>query len=143
VLRLDGERALKKVMHWQAVAASACEQSGRTHVPVIYPVQAFKPWLDALEATPGQNGVLSFAPKLSIKLWLAQRLAGQDGGVSPAPIFFLSGPEGGLSPEEEALARGAGWSAIGLGPRVLRADTAPLMALSTVAALWEGTASGG
>lgn len=136
VLRLDGERALKKVAHWQSVAAAACEQSGRTLVPVIHPVMAFKPWLEQMNTTPANKGVLSFAPTLPLYKWVTQGLE-----VTPKDMCFLSGPEGGLSPEEEELARKAGWSALGLGPRVLRADTAPLMALSIVAACYEGRAS--
>ena len=54
VLRLAGERALKKVAHWQAIALAACEQSGRTRVPVIEPVRALPQWLR--ELPEGQIG---------------------------------------------------------------------------------------
>jgi 16S rRNA (uracil1498-N3)-methyltransferase len=60
----------------------------------------------------------------------ARRLAEQPGD---GPVLLLSGPEGGLSPAEEALARGAGFSPVTLGPRTLRADTAPLAALGWIA----------
>lgn len=135
VLRLDGERAAKKVAHWQSVAVAACEQSGRTRVPVIHPVRSLQQWLPGWQASPTmRGGVLSFAHTHTVHGWVSD-------GLGHAPdtgdLLFLNGPEGGLSPEEEALAIQHGMTPIGLGPRVLRADTAPLMALSVVAAWCE------
>ena len=127
VLRLDGERAAKKVAHWQSVAVAASEQSGRTRVPVIHPVATLKAWLPTLDGTQAR-GVLSFEPQAQVAQWLPRLPAA-------SPLVFLSGPEGGLSPEELQQALQAGWTPVGLGPRVLRADTAPLMALSLVAGL--------
>lgn len=121
VLRLDGERATKKQAHWQAVAVAACEQSGRARVPVIEPVRTLAQWLGALPAA-GQRLLLSPHPGA---LPLARVAAG--------PLCALSGPEGGLAPAEEAAALAAGFVAIGLGPRVLRADTAPLALLAWAA----------
>jgi 16S rRNA (uracil1498-N3)-methyltransferase len=137
VLRLDGDRAAKKVAHWRAVAVAAGEQSGRTRIPAIHPVMGVKAWLEGMQGHSGARAVLSFEPEQAMLPWLGdaeslnQRAATQG-------LYFLSGPEGGLSPEEEALARQTGWTAVGLGPRVLRADTAPLMALSLVAGLLQG-----
>ncbi|HIV69798.1 MAG TPA: 16S rRNA (uracil(1498)-N(3))-methyltransferase [Candidatus Aquabacterium excrementipullorum] len=131
VLRLDGERAAKKVAHWQSVAEAACEQSGRTRVPMVHAVQPLKHWLEAADA--GQHrALLSFNPQLSGLQWLQQadRLRPQ---ASHPGLCFLSGPEGGLTEAEEARARELGWTPAGLGARVLRADTAPLMMLSLVA----------
>lgn len=133
VLRLDGERAAKKVAHWQSVAVAASEQSGRTRVPVIHPVTTLKAWLPSGGSSgggdaPPSRGVLSFEPQAQVAQWLPQLPAA-------SPLVFLSGPEGGLSPEELQQALQAGWTPVGLGPRVLRADTAPLMALSLVAGL--------
>jgi 16S rRNA (uracil1498-N3)-methyltransferase len=131
VLRLDGERAAKKVAHWQSVAEAAAEQSGRTRVPTIHPVSTLKAWLPSVDAS-WQRGVLSFEPTVQAAAWVQQRAAS---GQGSAPLVFLSGPEGGLAPEETSQCTQLGWTAVGLGPRVLRADTAPLMALSLVAAL--------
>ncbi len=127
VLRLDGERAAKKVAHWQSVAEAASEQSGRTRVPLIHPVMTLKAWLPTADAT-WRRGMLDFAPQLQVGEWLSNP-------ASPAPLLFLSGPEGGLNPEEVQQCVQAGWTPVGLGPRILRADTAPLMALSLVAGL--------
>lgn len=123
VLRLSAERAQKKVEHWQAVALAACEQCGRTRVPQVAPVRGLGEWLRGLAAGDAARWMLSFAD--------AQPLA-----ALPRPatgVISLSGPEGGLAPDEEALARAAGFVAVSLGARVLRADTAPLALLAALA----------
>jgi len=120
VLRLSGERAQKRHAHWQAVALAASEQSGRTRVLQVAPVRSLGDWLRELGADDRARWVLSFdeaAPLAS--------LAPPRGGV-----LTLSGPEGGLSPLEEASARAAGFAPVSLGARVLRADTAPLALLA-------------
>ena len=133
VLRLDGERALKKVAHWQGVAVAAAEQSGRTCVPVIHEVRTLAQWLKQEQPAEVQRGVLSLRQAKGIRAW-AEALSA-DG--SQGPVYFLSGPEGGLAPQEQEAVSQAGWQAVSLGARVLRADTAPLMALGVMAALWE------
>jgi 16S rRNA (uracil1498-N3)-methyltransferase len=124
VLRLAGERAERKREHWQAVAVAASEQSGRTRVPRIGPVLALEAWLQDLDAVA------------ACRLLLSPR----DGAVPlrELPAFAgdwlgLSGPEGGLTADEEAAALRRGFKAVGLGPRVLRADTAPLALLAWLA----------
>jgi 16S rRNA (uracil1498-N3)-methyltransferase len=117
VLRLAGERAQKKQAHWQAVAVAACEQCGRNRVPTVHPVQALPAWL-AAQAQPGL--VLSLRSG-------SQPLAAARG---PSEVTLLSGPEGGLAPAEEDAALARGWQPVHLGPRVLRAETAPLAALA-------------
>jgi 16S rRNA (uracil1498-N3)-methyltransferase len=119
VLRLTGERAQKKQAHWQGVAIAACEQCGRNRVPVVHPVQPLASWL-AGQAQPGL--VLSLRPG-------TQPLAALAHG---AAVTLLSGPEGGLSPTEENEALLRGWTPVQLGPRVLRAETAPLAALAVL-----------
>jgi 16S rRNA (uracil1498-N3)-methyltransferase len=122
VLRPSGERAQKKVAHWQAVAVAACEQSGRTRVPHIAPVLAFDDWLARLGPADGTRRVLlSFA---GAPLGVDETQAG---------VLCLSGPEGGLTGAEEAAARTEGFVPCSLGPRVLRADTAPLALLAHLA----------
>ncbi len=138
VLRLDGERAERKREHWQAVAQAACEQCGRARVPTVAPVLALPAWLARLRGTAGQGGakrlVLSFQGD-------AVPLAATP--VAPELEFIaLSGPEGGLAPAEEAAARTAGFLPVTLGPRVLRADTAPLALLAWFALQHNGPAAG-
>lgn len=139
VLRLDGDRAVKKVAHWQAVAVSACEQSGRAVVPKVHAVMTIQTWLQAQAASSytGVRGVLSLREAVSVREWLALAASGGPEGM-PRDWCFLSGPEGGLSTEEEGLALSLGWSAVSLGKRVLRADTAPLAMLSVLGAQFEG-----
>jgi len=124
VLRLQGERAEKKLLHWRGVAIAACEQSGRNRLPELSPVATLPAWLQALPpADTGARWLLSLdsAPTLAR---MAASLGERD------PVLVLSGPEGGLSPGEEGLARRFGFSPVSLGPRVMRADTAPLAVLA-------------
>ncbi|WP_310563996.1 16S rRNA (uracil(1498)-N(3))-methyltransferase [Hydrogenophaga sp.] len=123
VLRLTGERATKKQAHWQQVAVAACEQCGGNRVPLVQPVADFPAWLRESAGTAPLRCVLSLADGSRP---LAEVLRAQP---ADAPVLFLSGPEGGLSPSEDAHARAAGFVPVTLGPRVLRAETAALAAL--------------
>lgn len=120
VLRLAGERAAKKQAHWQAIAVAACEQCGRNRVPVV---QSVRPLADWQPQEASVRLLLSLSPAAAA---LAQAAPG-DGEV-----LVLSGPEGGLAPDEEAWAQARGFIAASLGPRTLRAETAPLAALAAL-----------
>ncbi len=123
VLRLSGERATKKQGHWQSVAIAACEQCGGNRVPEVQPVRDLAAWLGTSGAVAPLRCVLSLAEgSQPLALVLANAPA-------DAPVLFLSGPEGGLSPSEDAAARAAGFAPVTLGARVLRAETAALAAL--------------
>jgi 16S rRNA (uracil1498-N3)-methyltransferase len=124
VLRLSGERAARKREHWQALAVAACEQSGRRRVPEVLPVQEFASLL-AGPAAAGDTTRWLLSP--DAEQGLVQALAT---APSAAPGWVLSGPEGGFTAAEAAAAVAAGWQPVCLGPRVLRADTAPLVALA-------------
>ncbi|HMC16473.1 MAG TPA: 16S rRNA (uracil(1498)-N(3))-methyltransferase [Albitalea sp.] len=121
VLRIAGERAQKKVEHWRGVAIAAAEQSGRTRVPEIAAVAGLVEWLRE-GAMPQQRFVLSLREGHAF-----------DAVHAADAVCFLSGPEGGLSDAEESAARRAGFTPRSLGPRVLRADTAPLAVLAALA----------
>ena len=120
VLRLKGERADKKREHWQGIAVAACEQCGRNRVPPVHGVLDLP---QALRQAQGQRAVLSLAAGTTS---LAHALQ------STGPVTLLSGPEGGLSPAEEQAALAAGFEPVNLGPRVLRAETAPLAVLAAL-----------
>lgn len=120
VLRLTGERAERKRAHWQGVAVAAAEQCGRTRVPAVEPVRRLDSWLTQAPACAAR-WLLSPVPG-------APALAAS--AAAPPSIQVLSGPEGGLTAQEEAAAIGRGFERVGLGPRVLRADTAPLAVLA-------------
>ena len=124
VLKLKGERADKKLAHWQAVAVAACEQCGRNRVPELRPVAAFRDWA----AQPSAATRWMLAPEAG------ESLAGR---AAPAgPVELLVGPEGGLSEREVDIAQTVGFLPVSLGPRVLRTETAPLAALAAMQALW-------
>lgn len=123
VLRLSGERATKKQTHWQQVAVAACEQCGGNRVPVIHPVSDFASWLASSGTVAGLRCVLSLAEGSQGMAELIQQTPASES------IAFLSGPEGGLSAQEDKAARAAGWLPVTLGGRVLRAETAALSAL--------------
>lgn len=124
VVRLDAERWDKKLEHWRGVAASACEQSGRTRLPEVADAAKFDAWL----AQPAGDTVrLVLAPTESVSLKTL---------VPAARLALLIGPEGGLSDAEIAAARRAGCIGIGLGPRVLRTETAGVAALAALQLLW-------
>ena len=121
VLRLKGERAEKKAAHWRGVAIAASEQCGRNRPPVVHEVAALQDWLVG-------------APAAGSRVLLSLRESGRrslnDAIADTGELTFLSGPEGGLSPGEEAAAMAAGFAPVTLGNRILRAETAPLAVLA-------------
>lgn len=124
VLKLAGERADKRVAHWQQVAVAACEQSGRNRVPVVGEILPLAKYL----ARPFDGTRLILAP-------------GADGALArkarpTRPLAILIGPEGGWSPAELDLAARAGCEPLALGPRVLRTETAGLAALAAMQTVW-------
>jgi 16S rRNA (uracil1498-N3)-methyltransferase len=136
VLRVSGERAERRLAHWQGVAAAAAEQCGRARLPRIEAMRPFADWLRALRsdaqppAGPGTRLVLSLAAAARPFAEAATPAA-----RAGTPLLLLSGPEGGLSADEEVAAGDAGLRPVTLGPRVLRAETAPLAALAALQAL--------
>jgi 16S rRNA (uracil1498-N3)-methyltransferase len=127
VLRLQGERAERKRLHWQAIAQAACEQCGRAVVPQVAEVASLQAWLQAL------GGASAQAPARWLLSLQPDARPAPERGPPAGPLCLLSGPEGGFTAEEEAAARSAGFVAIDLGPRVLRAETAPLAVLGWLA----------
>ncbi|MDD3352519.1 16S rRNA (uracil(1498)-N(3))-methyltransferase [Zoogloea sp.] len=124
VLKLVGDRADKRVAHWQQVAISACEQSGRNRVPVIHGIL---PLARYLARTTGERRLL-LAPGA------AGALAGK--AAPTGALSILIGPEGGWAPAELALAEQAGCEPLCLGPRIFRTETAGLAALAALQVLW-------
>lgn len=124
VLRLAGERAAKRVEHWQQVAISACEQSGRNRVPLVAPICGLRDYL----ARPREGLRLILDPGATQRLLDAARPAGE--------VQLLIGPEGGWSDDELAACRSAGCVGMRLGPRVLRTETAGLAAIAALQTVW-------
>lgn len=124
VIRLAGERAARRVAHWQGVAAAACEQCGRNQVPQLAPLEKLESWL----ARPADGALrLILAPDGEVDLV----------DLPPAQnVQMLIGAEGGLDPQEIIAARQVGFIAVRMGPRILRTETAGLAALAAMQALW-------
>ena len=120
-VKLSGEREEKRLQHWQGVILHACEQSGRSRIPELWPVQRLDQWLAGRRRT---DLGLFLDPEGDVSV---SSLGGPIDGVS-----LLVGPEGGLSPAERELAVRAGFQRLRLGPRILRTETAALTALAAL-----------
>ena len=122
-VKLKGERAAKKLQHWQQISISACEQCGRNRLPLMHPPQRIDAWSASVQADR--------------KLVLHHRTDSNLKTIAPATdLALLVGPEGGLSDTEIAAARQQGFTPLALGPRVLRTETAPLAALAILQFHW-------
>lgn len=124
-VQLDEQRLAKRMQHWHGVVISACEQCGRSTLPVLRTPMKVGDWLT--ERTGTDLG-LALDPEQATEL---AQLARPEGAVR-----LLIGPEGGLSEAEIQQARAAGFAGLGLGPRVLRTETAALAALAALQTLW-------
>lgn len=124
VVKLDEKRIQNRLRHWQGVIISACEQCGRNRLPQLHTPQSFDLWIEM-----DSNGIdLILAPQAN------QTLA----QIQPAPqqLRLAIGPEGGFSDNEITAAMSARFIAIGLGPRILRTETAVVAGLSALQTLW-------
>ena len=133
VLKLGGDRAVKKQAHWQAIAASACEQCGGNLMPQVHGAMMLTDWLSDHPPThhEGMRLLLSWrAGAVPLPLVLAS--VAQSEVSSHRGYHVLCGPEGGLCAEEEEMAIASGYQPVTLGPRVLRTETAALSALAVL-----------
>lgn len=123
--KLSGPRLRQREEHWRGILVGACEQSGRRRLPVLETVSTLPGWL---EDSAHSGCRLTLDPTAPIGL----------SQIAPpvADICLLAGPEGGLSADEQARAAAAGLIGVRLGPRILRAETAPLAAIAAVQTLW-------
>jgi 16S rRNA (uracil1498-N3)-methyltransferase len=124
-VRLEADRAERRVQHWQRVAIAACEQCGRNRLPLVAPVLALADWLGTRAGT--QRGIL-LDPASPLRLSQAGPMEGE--------IALLAGAESGFTVEENEMAQHMGFVAVSVGPRVLRTETAGLAALAAMQALW-------
>jgi 16S rRNA (uracil1498-N3)-methyltransferase len=126
VVKLDAERAAKRQEHWQGVAASACEQSGRVRLPLVDTPVHLNTWFGMRPVETDAQYIL--APGADTPLT-----------ALPAPetkACILIGPEGGFSETEYENAQVVGFRAVSLGPRVMRTETAAVAALAVLQTLW-------
>lgn len=129
VVKLSGERADKRIAHWQRIVISACEQCGRNRLARVAEVADFNRWI----AQPDDQPRLLLSPRADMSL------AGWARINPPQPATILIGPEGGFSQEEEEMAIARGALPVSMGSRVLRTETAGMAALATLNAVWEET----
>jgi 16S rRNA (uracil1498-N3)-methyltransferase len=127
VLRLEGERAQRRLEHWRGIVAAACEQCGRNRLPEVAAPESLEKWL--MRKPVNASVRLTLAPTAGCSLTTLPPAAG-------GAIELLVGPEGGLAPEEVRLAALTGFVSVRLGPRVLRTETAGLAALAAIQFLW-------
>jgi 16S rRNA (uracil1498-N3)-methyltransferase len=125
VVRLEATRAQRRLDHWRQIVIASCEQCGRTRLPVVAPLAELDGWLrrpseESLRLLPDPRAGTSLAALTS----------------PSGAIELLVGPEGGLTPGEEAAALAAGFRAVRLGPRILRTETAGPAMLAAMNALW-------
>ncbi|MDP3514625.1 MAG: 16S rRNA (uracil(1498)-N(3))-methyltransferase [Sulfuritalea sp.] len=126
VIRLAGERAERRVEHWRNIAIAACEQSGRNRVPSVAPILDLPQYL----GLAAQDNAIRFVCAPGATGFL------RDLAAPALPVSLLIGPEGGFEEGELLAARAAGFKPIGLGPRILRTETAGLGAVAAMMALW-------
>lgn len=122
----DQERAQKRLAHWKGIIQAACEQCDRTVLATLEPIQNFDAYLKE--------------PKSALKLLLSpdatQSLYSVLVENAPQDIILMIGPEGGHSPAEEAQAQTAGYQIVSLGKRILRTETAGVVAITAVHSVW-------
>lgn len=121
----EAERGDKRLAHWQQIAVAACEQCGRNRVPVVARPQLFDAWL--AQRDPARAGVM-LAPDAALTF---PAMAPPVGAID-----VLIGPEGGFNAREEERAQQSGITAVRLGPRILRTETAVSAALAAINLLW-------
>jgi 16S rRNA (uracil1498-N3)-methyltransferase len=128
VVKLDAEQAASKQLHWQAVAVSACEQCGRTRLPRLESAQPLLNFLGKLQPASADALRLALEPDETQRSSADGRNAATP-GTAVNSVEFAIGPEGGFALEELEALRLSGFTRIGLGPRVLRTETAAIAAL--------------
>jgi 16S rRNA (uracil1498-N3)-methyltransferase len=129
VVRLDDSGVERRQRHWQAVAIGACEQCGRNRIPDLPAPVSFE---SACTRTADAQVRVLLDPGGTRSLAQALQFPAP---IPLANVSVLIGPEGGFAEDEIALARDHGFQICGLGPRVLRAETAPIAALTVIQAL--------
>jgi len=122
-VKLSGDRLQRRMSHWQKIAISACEQSERNRLPVIQLPVTVDQWTSSCAAHT--KWLLHPGEKMSARV-----------PDTPEAIALMVGPEGGFSDPEVKTAKKSGFSAVSLGPRILRTETAPIAALSIIQYLW-------
>ncbi|MEY4022224.1 MAG: hypothetical protein RI960_1236 [Pseudomonadota bacterium] len=128
VIRLNAERATKKMSHWQGVMAAASEQCGRNRLPHLNEPLPFLNWIAQQD----------LHPRLLLSPRGTQNLSGWAKHHPAQAVTLIIGPEGGLTPAEEQAAIKHGALCLTMGERVLRTETAGLAAMAALQSIWDG-----
>jgi 16S rRNA (uracil1498-N3)-methyltransferase len=131
VVRLSRERAERRHVHWQGIIRASCEQCGRNRLPDVAPVREIATWLSTLPREP-EHGEM----RLLLSLRAGIGFSALPSTPPQGRVTLLIGPEGGFSSNEEAAAVAHGFTSVGLGPRVLRTETAGIAVLAALAGRW-------
>jgi 16S rRNA (uracil1498-N3)-methyltransferase len=123
----DAERAQKRLLHWEGIVQAACEQCDRTVLATVEPVQTFDDYLQK----PQKNLL-----KLLLSPGADKSLYSFLINTQPQDLTLMIGPEGGHTPEEEKQAELAGYQIVSLGERILRTETAGIVAITVVHSIW-------
>ncbi|MGH8764033.1 MAG: 16S rRNA (uracil(1498)-N(3))-methyltransferase [Nitrosospira sp.] len=137
MVKLSGERADRRIRHWQQIVISACEQCGRNYIPQVLPLISLPGWLGT-QISEGEHSSHEVSPHSRFMLSPAATNGLRDfaGFSAITTLTLLVGPEGGFTPEEEAAAMVAGFIPLRLGKRVLRTESAALAAVAAMQTLW-------
>jgi len=132
-VKLNAERLQQRVDHWQKIALHASEQCGRCYVPKVLMAQQLHEWLATM---PVATSVVESKLKVTLHPHSSSSLVAlsEVSAGNEKDVVLLVGVEGGLSPTEIVLVRQYGFIGCHLGPRILRADTAAVVALSILQA---------
>lgn len=130
-VKLDRQRLAKKVEHWRSIIISACEQSGRNYLPILHEPQLLADWLKQQQGVAAQQLNISLSPHATLTI---TQLRQQYATLTNANLVI--GPEGGLTETELHMAAQHGFIPVKLGPRVLRTETAGLVAVAVLQSHW-------
>jgi 16S rRNA (uracil1498-N3)-methyltransferase len=129
VPKLDGKKVAQRTERWHKIALSAAKQCGRVRIPKVLALAAFRHFVEQ-----------SSQDALRLLFWEKESRQGlgelKNSETDTNEIVLMIGPEGGFSTEEAAFAIERGFRPVGLGPRVLRAETAAVAALTAIQLLW-------
>ncbi|MBD8003621.1 16S rRNA (uracil(1498)-N(3))-methyltransferase [Bacillus norwichensis] len=129
VVKWEEKKASKKLERWKKIAKEAAEQSHRQRIPEVSQPLSFKQLLTFRDSFDYTAVAYEEAAKNGEKSGLARMLASAEPG---SRILFVFGPEGGFAELETEQLKSHGFDLVGLGPRILRTETAPLYVLSAV-----------
>ncbi|WP_010270394.1 16S rRNA (uracil(1498)-N(3))-methyltransferase [Paenibacillus senegalensis] len=131
VVQYDHKKEIKRLERWRKIAKEAAEQAHRNRIPELSSPSSWKELLRL--GSQVDLALLCYEKQhtLSFRALLEQALAGEKGG-EPYTILIAIGPEGGFTPAEAAEAEQAGYRPVSLGRRILRTETAAMVALSAI-----------